>query len=69
MMSLTGPAETRQGDGAPPKTEASIGNLSLWAKDQSTVGRPLMEARYLETTWRDCPANERPASEYFRNVL
>ena len=69
LTSPTGPAETRQGDGAPPKTEASIGNPGLWAEDRGTVGRPLMEARYLETAWQDCPANERPVAEYSRNVL
>ena len=69
MMSPTGPAETRQGDGAPPKTEASIGNPDLWAEDRGTVGQPLMEARYLETVWQDCPANKRPVAEYSRNVL
>ena len=65
----TGPAETRQGDGAPPKMEASIRNPGLWAEDRGTVGRRLMETRYLETAWQDCPANERPVAEYSKNVL
>ena len=106
MMSPTGPAETRQGDGAPPKTEASVGNHGpraagrrlagdvsdrsaetrqgsgaplemeasagdpgLWAEDRGMAGRLLMEAHYLKTVWQDCPANERLAVEYFRNVL
>ena len=69
MMSLTGPAETREGNGAPLKTEASVGNPGLWAKDRGTVGRPLMEARYLKTVWQDCPANKRLVAEYSRNVL
>ena len=52
MMSPTGPAKTREGNGAPLKTEASVRNPGLWAKDQGTVGRPLMEARYLKTVWQ-----------------
>ena len=69
MMSPTGPAETRQGDGAPLKMEASVGDPGLWAEDRGMVGPPLMEARYLKTVWQDCPANKRLAAEYFRNVL
>ena len=69
MMSPTGQAETRVGSGAPPKTEASVGNLGLWAEDRGMVGRPLMEAHYLKTVWQDCPANERLMAEYSRNVL
>ena len=69
MMSLTRPVETRRGNGAPLKMEASVGNLGLWAEDQGMVGQPLMEARYLKTVWQDCPANKRLAAEYFRNVL
>ena len=42
MMSPTGPAETREGNGAPLKTEASVGNPGLWAEYRGTVGRPLM---------------------------
>ena len=69
MMSPTGPAETRQGDSAPLKTEASVGNPGLWAEDRGTVGRPLMEAYYLKTVWQDCPTNERLVAEYSKNVL
>ena len=69
MMSPTGPVETHVGSGAPLKTEASVGNPGLWAKDRGTVGRPLMEAHYLKTVWQDCPANERLVAEYSRNVL
>ena len=69
MMSPTGPAETRVGSSAPPKTEASVMNLGLWAEDRGMVGRPLMEARYLKTVCQDCPANKRLAAEYSRNVL
>ena len=69
MMSPTGPAETRRGNGAPLKMEASVGNPGLWAEDQGMVGQPLMEARYLKTVWQDCPANKRLAAEYSRNVL
>jgi len=106
MMPLTGPAKTRQGDGAPLKAEAnvdshgpraagrrpagdvsdrpaenrrdsvaplemevSIGDPGLWAEDRSMVGRLLMEAHYSKTVWQDCPANERLAAEYSRNVL
>ena len=69
MMSLTGPAETSQGNDAPLKTVASVGNPGLWAEDRGTVGRPLMEARYLKTVWQDCPANKRLVAEYSRNVL
>jgi len=106
MMPPTGPAETRQGDGAPLKAEASVdshgpraagrrpagdvsdrpaenrrdsvaplemeastGDPGLWAEDRSMVGRLLMEAHYSETVWQDCPANERLAVEYSKNVL
>ena len=68
MMSPTGPAETRQGNDAPLKMEASVGNPGLWAEDRGTVGRPLMEARYLEMEWQECPANKRPEAEYSKNV-
>ena len=63
------PAETRRGSGAPREMKASAGDLGLWAEDQATVGRLLMEAHYLETVWQDCPANKRLAAEYSRNVL
>ena len=45
MMSPTGPAETRQGDGAPKQTEASVGNPRLWAEDRgpAAYGGPLLE--------------------------
>ena len=69
MMSPTGPAETRVGSGAPLKTEASVGNPGLWAKDRGTVGRSLMEAHCLKTVWQDCPANKRLVAEYSGNVL
>ena len=69
VMSLTGPAETRQGHGAPLKMETSVGDPGLWAEDRGMVGRPLIEARYLKTVWQDCPANKRLAVEYSRNVL
>ena len=69
MRSPTGPAETHIGSGAPLKTEASIGNPGLWAEDRGTVGRPLMEAHYLKTEWKDCPANKRLVAEYSRDVL
>ena len=63
------PAETRRGSGAPREMKASAGDLGLWAEDQATVGRLLMEAHCLETVWQDCPANKRLATEYSRNVL
>ena len=63
------PTETRRGSGAPWEMKASAGDPGLWAEDQATVGRLLMEAHYLETVWQDCPANKRLASEYSRNVL
>ena len=63
------PAETRRGCGAPREMKASAGDPGLWAEDQATVGRLLMEAHYLETVWQDCPANKRLAAEYSRNVL
>ena len=69
MSPTSGPAETCEGNGASLKTEASVGNLGLWAEDRSTVGRPLVEAHYLKTVWQDCPANERPMAEYSRNIL
>ena len=69
MMSPTGPAETREGNGTPLKTEASVGNPGLWAEYRGTMGRPLMEARYLKTVWQDCPANKRLVAKYSRNVL
>ena len=69
MMSPTGPAETRVGSGVPLKTEASVGNPGLWAKDRGTVGRSLMEAHCLKTVWQDCLANKRLVAEYSRNVL
>jgi len=69
VMSPTGPAETRRGNGTPLKMEASVGDPGLWAEDRGMVGRPLMEARYLKTVWQDCPANKRLAAEYSRNVL
>ena len=69
MMSPTEPAETREGNSAPLKTEASVENPGLWAKDRGTAGRPLMEAHYLKTVWQDCPADEIPVSEYSGNVL
>ena len=43
------PAETRQGSDAPREMKASAGDPGLWAEDQATVGRLLMEAHYLET--------------------
>ena len=69
MMSPTGPVETRVGGSTPLKTEASVENPGLWAEDRGTVGRPLMEARYLKTVWQDCPVNKRLVAEYSRNVL
>ena len=69
MMSPTGPVKTRQGNDVPLKTEASVGNLGLWAEDRGMVGRPLMEAHYLKTVWQDCPANKRLVAEFPRNVL
>ena len=69
MISLTGPTETRQGNDAPLKTEASVGNPGLWAEGRGTVGQPLMEARYLKTVWQDCPANKRLVVKYSKNVL
>ena len=69
LMSPTGPAETRRGNSAPLKMEASVGNPGLWAEDRGTVGRPLMEARYLKTVWQDYTANKRLVAEYSRNVL
>ena len=63
------PAENRRDSVAPLEMEASTGDPDLWAEDRSMVGRLLMEAHYLETVWQDCPANERLAAEYFRNVL
>ena len=51
MMSPIGPVETHVGSGAPPKTEASVGNPGLWAEDRGTVGQPLMESHYLKTVW------------------
>ena len=63
------PAEARQGSGAPWGMKAGAGEPGLWAEDQATVGRLLMEAHCLETVWQDCPANKRLAAEYSRNVL
>ena len=63
------PTETRRGSGAPREMKASAGDPGLWAEDQATVGRLLMEAHYLKTVWQDCPANKRLAAEYSRNVL
>ena len=62
-------AETRRGSGVPLEMEASIGDPGLWAEDRGMVGRLLMEAHHLKTVWQDCPANERLAAEYSRNVL
>ena len=63
------PAETRRGTSAPWGMKAGAGEPGLWAEDQATVGRLLLEAHYLETVWQDCPANKRLAAEYSRNVL
>ena len=63
------PTETRRGSGAPLEIEPSTGDPGLWAEDQATVGRLLMEAHYLKTVWQDCPANKRLAVEYSKNVL
>ena len=63
------PAETRQGSGAPWGMKAGAEEPGLWAEDQATVGRLLMEAHCLETVWQDCPTNKRLATEYSRNVL
>ena len=69
MRSPTGPAEARVSSCLSPKAEVSVGNPGLWAKDRGTAGRPLMEAHYLKTVWRDCPADEIPVAEYSGNVL
>ena len=63
------PAETRQGSGAPWGMKAGAEEPGLWAEDQATVGRLLMEAHCLETVWQDCPVNKRLAAEYSRNIL